>query len=343
VYKREIVVNKKSILTIGIGLAILGVNSSFSAQPEPLLWRFEAYGGFSRLHDCFPKEDDFPKNDDCFPSPGYNVLLTPLPPRDHQDMGAFHWSELSHPSILGINQKEPLIHGQSWKAPGRYYGQKNPIQPGVTSIHGNTLYPIKTGDGMGEVIGWVTHYNNPTELVFDNGRVGVNYHLRLFDPNSDEVVWEGGETSEEGEMSFLIEVWETYNYTQDPECCPDGNPNSEGPNKSGCADRFRVAVLNDFDEDSDIDEDDLLYEDVEFLSPFDKVVGKFNHDGVDYEVSLTGFWENGENGPVLTGEGWSPEYEFIHFEVRAEVNVAGERAAKARTAGSAIDACGKRG
>jgi hypothetical protein len=328
-------VNKKSILTIGVGLAILGVNSSLSAETEPLLWRFEAYGGFSRLHN------------DVFPSPGYEVLLTPLPPRDHRDMGAFHWSELSHPSILGINQKEPLIHGQSWKARGRYYGQKNPIQPGETSIHGNTLKRIKTGDGMGEVIGWVTHYNNLTEVGFKNGKVGVNYHLRLFDPISNEVVWEGGETSEGGEMSFLIEVYETDNFT---ERCPDGNINGEEPNQNGCADRFRVGVLEDFDDDGDIDLDDLKLHEADDFSSFDEVVGEFPYEDVCYEVSLTGFWENGETGlPVLKGEGWSPENEpthfneFIHFEVRAEVNVAGERAAKARTAGSAIDACGKPG
>jgi hypothetical protein len=318
--------NKKSILTIGVGLAILGVNYSLSAEPVAS-WRYEAYGGFSRLHVG------------GFPDPGYNVLLTQLPPRDHQDMGAFHWSELSHPSILGINQKEPLIHGQSWKAPGRYYGQKNPIQPGETSMHGNTLGEIKTGDAMGEVIGWVTHYNNPTEVGFDNGRVGVNYHLRLFDPNSNEVVWEGGETSEGGEMSFLIEVFETNNYT---ECCPDGNYNGDEPNQSGCADRFRVGVLKDFNDSGDIDLDDLQAATV--FSTFDEVVGNFFYDGVHYEVSLTGFWENGEDGePVLVGEGWSPEYEFIHFEVRAEVNVAGERPSKARTAASAVDACEKPG
>jgi hypothetical protein len=318
--------NKKSIRTIGLGLAIFGINSSLGAEPGPL-WRFEAYGGFSRLHVG------------DFPSTGYDALLTPLPPRDHQDMGAFHWGEVSQPSILGINQKEPLIHGQSWKARGRYYGQKNPIQPGETSMHGNPIGEIKTGDEMGEVIGWVTHYNNPIYVGFDNGRVGVNYHLRLFAPDSNEVVWDGGETSEGGEMSFVIEVFETNNYT---ECCPDGNYNGDEPNQNGCADRFRVGVLKDFNGNGVIDLDDLRA--ANFFSTFDEVVGNFFYEGVHYEVSLTGFWEQGEDGqPVLKGEGWSPEYEFIHFEVRAQVNVAGERVVKARSAASAIDACDKPG
>ena len=296
--------NKNSILAGCVGIAILAGNPSMGA--EPASWRFEAYGGFSGLHVG------------DFPSPDYDVLLTPLPPRDHRDMGTFHWSALSHPSMLGINQKEPLIHGQSWKAPGRYYGEKNPIQPGVTSIHGETLVEIPTGDGMGEVIGWVTHYNNPTETVFDNGRVAVNYHLRLFAPDSNEPVWSGEE------MSFLIEVYETYNYD---ECCPDGNMGGDEPNQNGCADRFRIGVLVDKDGDG-IDAEDL--EEASVFSTFDLIVGEFDHDGEHYQVSLTGFWERGENGsPLLVGEGWSPEYEFIHFEVRAEVNVAGARPAKA--------------
>lgn len=308
--------NKTSTIIMGVGLSILGFDSAFGAEPVTS-WRFEAYGGFSQLHVG------------DFPSPGYNTLLTPLPPRDHQDMGAFYWSELSHPSILGINQKEPLLHGQTWKARGRYYGEKNPVQPGVASIHGNTLSNIKTGDGMGEVIGWVTHYNNPTPVGFDNGRVGVNYHLRLFEPVNNELVWEGGE------MSFLIEVFETDNYA---ECCPDGNLNGEGPNQSGCADRFRVGVLEDQNSNGVIDLDDLRAATV--FSTFDRVIGTFVYENVTYEVSLTGFWENGEDGqPVLTGEGWSPEYDFIHFEVRAEVNVAGTRAAKTFTEGSAAGSC----
>jgi hypothetical protein len=311
--------NKKSFLIVGIGMAILGVNSPLYAEPDPISWRFEAYGGFSGLYVGE------------FPSPGYEVLLTPLSPRSHRDMGAFYWSELSHPAILAINQKEPLIHGQEWKAPGRYYGEKKPIQPGVTSMHGKTLHDIQTGDGMGEVIGWVTHYNNPTEQYFKDARVAVNYHLRLFDPVSNELVWYGDE------MSFVIDVFETYNGDSSDFCCPDGNINSEGPNKSGCADRFRIGVLKDGDGDG-FDLEDLKAAII--YDTFDIIVGDFTRDGVKYDVSLTGFWENGENGdPVLTGEGWSPEYEFIHFEVRAEVNVAGEAAPKAGTAVSTTDSC----
>ena len=306
---------KNSILAGCVCLVSLAANSSLGE--EPIKWHFEAYGGFSGLHVG------------DFPSPEYEVLLTPLPPRDHRDMGTFHWSDLSHPSMLGINQKEPLIHGQSWKAPGRYYGEKNRIQPGVTSIHGETLGKIVTGDGLGEVIGWVTHYNNPTEKVFEDARVAVNYHLRLFDPSGNELVWSGEE------MSFLIDVFETYNYDQ---CCPDGNPTGEGPNKQGCADRFRVGVLEDLNGNGVLDKDDLRAATV--FSTFDKVVGSFYHENVHYEVSLTGFWELDKDGdPILTGEGWSPEYEFTHFEVRAEVNVAGKRPAKAGTTVSADAAC----
>ena len=308
--------NKMPVIATVIGMATVATISTVSAEP-PGSWRFEAYGGFSGL------------NIGDFPETGYEVLLTPLPPRDHRDMGAFFWSELSHPSILAINQKEPLIHGQEWKAPGRYYGEKNPVQSGETGIHGVVIGDIRTNDGMGEVIGWVTHYNNPTPKGFDNGRVAVNYHLRLFDPVSNELVWYGNE------MSFLIEVFETNNYD---ECCPDGNLNGDEPNQAGCADRFRVGVLEDLNGNGLIDADDLRESSV--FSTFDKPVGQFEHNGVEYEVSLTGFWENGENGsPVLTGVGWSPEYEFVHFEVRAEVYVKGQRPQKAGTTVAIAQSC----
>ena len=308
--------SRSSMLALGFGLTTLAVSFSLSAQQLDS-WRFVAYGGFSGLHVG------------DFPSPGYQVLLTPLGPRDHRDMGTFHWSELSHPSMLGINQKEPLVHGQEWKAPGRYYGEKKPIQPGVTSIHGRPLGEIKTGDGMGEVIGWVTHYNNPTELVFQGARVAVNYHLKFYDPVGNQLVWQGDE------MSFLIDVYETQNGA---ECCPDGNLNGDVPNQSGCADRFRVGVLEDTNGDGVLDEKDLQSASV--FSTFDTVVGEFEHKGVAYEVSLTGFWELGEDGsPVLTGVGWSPEYAFTHFEVRAEVNVKGKRPAKAGTSVPTVNEC----
>jgi hypothetical protein len=299
---------KKSILAITIGAVFLGATSLVSAYPVTS-WDFEAYGGFSKL-------------DVGFPNPGYNALLTPLPPRDHQDMGSFRWSVSHYPSLLGINQKEPLVHGKTWKAPGRYYGEKNPVQPGITSIHGELIGEIVTDDDgsddgtRGEVIGWTMHYNNPIPEEFGEdpvARVGVNYHLRLFDPNTDELAWDSGE------MSFLIDVWETHN-TPVADCCPDGIDNGTFPNQSGCADRFRVGVLTGRDVEGDIDVDDLLAAKVG--SCFDEVVDSFTYMGVKYNVSLTGFWETGEGVSVLIGEGWSPEYEFTHFEVRAEVRVA---------------------
>jgi hypothetical protein len=50
---------------------------------------------------------------------------------------------------------------------------------------------------------------------------------------------------------------------------------------------------------------------------FDAEIDSFTYDDVDYKVYLTGFWEAGAQEPV--GEGWSPEYDITHFEVRAEV------------------------
>jgi hypothetical protein len=139
--------------------------------------------------------------------------------------------------------------------------------------------------------------------------VGVNYHLRLFDPVNNALAWDSGE------MFFLIEVYETANIV--PGCCPDGNDCGTAPNDMGCADRFRVGVL--------VDPDDLSG--AEVGSCFDKWVGKFTYPletDDEYEVFLTGFWEYEEDGdPVLKGEGWSPEYQFTHFEVRAEVRFAG--------------------
>ncbi len=314
---------KKSTLAVSIGAALFGLAASAGASCPVTCWDFKAYGGFAKIHDVGP--------DNGFPNSGYNVLLTPLPPRDHQDMGAFHWGELPipKPSLLGINQKEPLIHGQSWKAPGRYYGEKNLIKPGITNFHGEIIDYIETGDEMGEVIGWTTHYNNWIPHEFKDGRVAVNYHLQLFDPGDDTLAWDSDE------MFFFIDVWETANRPAPDEenCCPDGNLVDTGRNESGCADRFRVGVLKDLDGNG-IDVDDLKKAPPPGSS-FDILVGEFTYpdenDGVKYNVYLTGFWEFEEGGSVLTGEGWSPEGEFIHFEVRAEVweaARAGDRKAK---------------
>lgn len=294
---------KKLILVTSMGAALLGLTSSLGASPITE-WDFEAYGGFAKVHT------------DEFPNPGYDVLLTPLPPRDHQDMGAFHWTQRDkEPSLLGINQKKPLVHGQSWKAPGGYYGQKNPIKPGTTSIHGNTIGRIVTNDNgdddgvRGEVIGWTTHYNNWIPAAFEGGRVAVNYHLRLLDPGSDVPIWDSGE------MFFFMDVFETENMPAG-DCCPDGNLNKTPPNENGCADRFRVGLLKDPGEDVSV-------ENLENAPPpgscFDEFVGSFttSPDEVTYSVYFTGFWEAGDAQPV--GEGWSPEMNFTHFEVRAEV------------------------
>ena len=108
------------------------------------------------------------------------------------------------------------------------------------------------------------------------------------------------------------------------------------------SDIVRVGVLEDLNGNGVFDEDDLLAASV--FSTFDKMVGSFEHDGVQYEVSLTGFWELDENGaPILTGEGWSPEDEFTHFEVRAEVNVAGKRPAEAGTTVPSSASCQRSG
>jgi hypothetical protein len=298
---------EKSILAVNIGAALLGLTSAAWASCPVTCWDFKAYGGFAKMH-----VDGSP--DDRIPDPGYDVLLTPLPPRDHEDMGAFHWGELPlpGPSLLGINQKEPLIHGQSWKAPGRYYGEKKPIMPDITSIHGETIDRIETGDEKGEVIGWVTHYNNWIPKDFKDARVAVNYHLLLFDPDDDTLAWDFGE------MFFFMDIWETANRPPS-HCCPDGNVNDAGRNEFGCADRFRVGVLEDFNENGVIDPNDLERA-PEPGSSFDVPIGTFTYprgNGVEYNAYLTGFWEAGGTEPV--GEGWSPESNFTHFEVRAEV------------------------
>ena len=300
---------KGSFLAITIGTAFLGLTSSAGAGTVNS-WDFKAYGGFAQVHVG------------DFPNPGYEVLVTPLPPDDHQDMGAFYWSNMAKPSLLSINQKGRLS-GKNWKAPGRYYDEENPIKPGITTIHGNDIGEILTNNDKGEVIGWTAHFNNLIAENFDNARVAVNYHLQLFEPGVDVPAWNSGE------MFFFIDVWETANRPAPDEenCCPDGNLVDTGRNESGCADRFRVGVLMDYNENGIIDSEDLE------MAPepgacFDALVGSFTYDEVDYEIYLTGFWEAGDPEPV--GEGWSPEYDITHFEVRAEVWEA--EAAKGRLA-----------
>lgn len=293
---------KKSFLAISMGTALLGLTSSAGAGTVNS-WDFKAYGGFAQLHVG------------DFPNPGYEVLLTPLPPDDHEDMGAFYWSDMVKPSLLSINQKGRLS-GKNWKAPGRYYSEKKPIQPGATTIHGNDIGEILTNNDEGEVIGWTAHFNNMVPVDFQNARVAVNYHLQLLESGVEKPVWNSGE------MFFFIDVWETANRPAPNEenCCPDGNLVDTGRNESGCADRFRVGVLEDNypvgDPDGVIDSDDLKNAPPPGAC-FDAPVGSFTYDEVDYEIYFTGFWEAGDSEPV--GEGWSPEYDITHFEVRAEV------------------------
>jgi hypothetical protein len=289
---------KKSFLAISAGAALWGFTSAAGAGTVNS-WDFKAYGGFAQVHVG------------NFPDPGYEVLVTPLPPDDHQDMGAFYWSNMPKPSLLSINEKEP-ISGKNWKAPGQYYSEKKPIKPGITTIHGNDVDEILTNDDKGEVIGWTTHHNNWIPADFDDSRVAVNYHLQLFEPGVATPAWDSGE------MFFFIDVWETANRPAAGEenCCPDGNLVDTGRNEAGCADRFRVGVLEDYNKNGVIDSGDLE------LAPdpgacFDALVGSFTYGEVDYEIYLTGFWEAGDSVPV--GEGWSPEYDITHFEVRAEV------------------------
>jgi hypothetical protein len=295
---------KRSFLAIAMGAALLGLTSSAGAGTVDS-WDFKAYGGFAQLHVG------------DFPNPGYHVLLTPLPPEHHQDMGAFYWSEMAKPSLLSINQKGQLS-GKNWKAPGRYYGEENPIQPGITTIHGDEIVEISTNDPKGQVIGWAAHFNNLVPVDFKDARVAVNYHLQLFEPGVEAPVWDSGE------MFFFIDVWETENRptAEEENCCPDGNLVDTGRNESGCADRFRVGVLEDNYPAGDPGGDGVIdIKDLENAPDpgacFDALVDSFTYDKVDYEIYLTGFWEAGDPEPV--GEGWSPEYDITHFEVRAEV------------------------
>jgi hypothetical protein len=244
-------------------------------------------------------------------------------------MGAFYWSNMAKPSLLSINQKGRLS-GKNWKAPGRYYGEENPIKPGITTIHGNDIVEILTNNGKGEVIGWTAHFNNVVPVDFENARVAVNYHLQLFDPGVDAPAWDSGE------MFFFIDVWETANRPA-ANCCPDGNLVDTGRNVSGCADRFRVGVLEDNYPPGDPPEDPAGDKVIDVrdlknaLEPgacfdarvrsFSEVDYTFSYQGVNYNVYFTGFWEAGDPEPV--GEGWSPEYDITHFEVRAEVWEAG--------------------
>jgi hypothetical protein len=129
----------------------------------------------------------------------------------------------------------------------------------------------------------------------------------LFDPVTDELVWDSGE------MFFVMDLWETAN----PDPCPDGNPNGTYPNVNGCADRLRVGLLDDYNDNGVIDEGDLPLADVG--AGFEQPVASFAYGGDRYTVSLSGFWEV---GPVLKGEAWTPENELTHLEVRAQVQIA---------------------
>jgi hypothetical protein len=198
------------------------------------------------------------------------------------DQGSLSWG-VPNSSHLSINEKDPMGDDR-----------------------------ITTGDEEGEVIGWAVHHNLINYTPDFDGRVAVNYHLMLFDPATNQLAWDSGE------MFFALQMLETVNYPTSG-ICPDGNAVGVGVNDNGCADRLQFGALGDFDNSGSIDAGDLAL--VMFNDVFDETIASFNYMGERYHVNLTGFWEFMNPNRVLVGQGWAPEMEITHFDVRAQVYV----------------------
>lgn len=145
---------------------------------------------------------------------------------------------------------------------------------------GNAIDPT-TGTG-GSIFGYLTHDNNTIDEAFEGATVDINYYLDIYAPdNADKT---GDPIATLGvPFQFQLDVWETNNSA---EPCPNGDPNP-------CDDRFRYRLLpgGDFGDD--------------FI---DQTLDSFSYDGETYEVSATGFFQEGGG---TAGEFWTIEEEDV--------------------------------
>lgn len=170
----------------------------------------------------------------------------------------------------------------------------NLINPdNLAQIHDAANYNMHVYDSItvsndpGTVIGSLVHFNQPIEQTVDFALAEVQYFLNVYsDAARNNLVWASGL------MSFTLEEWETLNAAP----CP--GPASNGP----CDDRLRYAQGWPNPPTGDV---------------FDQQVGSFLYDGTNYNVTMNGFWNNGN----LVGAFWSPEDQWSRMNVRAEIHV----------------------
>ncbi len=151
----------------------------------------------------------------------------------------------------------------------------------------NVLGTLTVSNDPGAVVGSLVHFNQPIRETVNFPLAEVKYFLDIYsDPARTNLVWASGA------LIFSLEEWETLNAAP----CP--GPATNGP----CDDRIRYA---------------LGYPTVPTGDVFDQQVGAFSYNGVNYNVDMNGFWDNGN----LVGTYWSPEDQWSRMNVRAEVHV----------------------
>lgn len=128
--------------------------------------------------------------------------------------------------------------------------------------------------GQRAELGYLVHHNEVIGQAFGPGPVTVSYNLRLVD-GGNPVTWASGKDFWHGD--FNLEFRETPN--EGPPCV-EGNPQG-----SICDDWFRFTAL--------VGSDPL----------------NFTYGGQNYNVDITGFWDDFAPGGELRGDGrfYSPE------------------------------------
>ena len=255
---------KQALLTAAMFAAGLGLSGAAGAQP--LTFPYDAYGGFVEgSHTAQPEDEDGFSGDTAYSSQNSFGRI----PADASGnlYNQFSWGDGG--SNIVLNDPETS---------GPENGDPSPIDD-ADGRRVNDELEISIDDGS--LFGHLTHNNQTINTgEFDNGRIGIEYFLDIFKPDSEKIPENRIATF--GPLGFELEVWETQNNGN----CPQGMGGS--PDPTDCDDRFRYRLNGGSFGDDFVDLE----------------LGTFEDNDTTYRVSSTGFFDG---DGALQEEFWSPE------------------------------------
>lgn len=213
-----------------------------------------------------------------FPDPEF-LVANPIDPTLDQHL---HWGTPAVPGGLESSLSMNLKVGSEGNVGAHDPADYNP----------NVTGQLVVNSDPGTVIGSLVHRNFPINNDTFTGLAQVYYFLNIYsDLAMTALVWSSGL------MDFSTEIWETPNAANP---CANGGANGVGVNVNGCADRFQYAQGYPVSPTGDA---------------FKQELGSFQYNGSNYDVNMSGFWDNGN----LVGAFWSPEEQWSRMNVRAQV------------------------